>query len=179
MLAIAGRRRDPVLPDVPTFSEAGLADFRVSQWFGLFAPRGTPESVLDIMHGAVQAALAAPQIEAQWDKQGARVELESRAEFARFVTADTATAVGYFEALGLPPTTEAGLASAPVQADSYTAAWSEQITATARPNPFWPYAESAQMEKLLAEEVQAVMIGSASAGDALGRAAEAIGKLVG
>lgn len=84
-LAIAGRRRDPVLPDVPTFTEAGVADFRVSQWFGLFAPRGTPESVLDIMHGAVQAALADPQIEAQWDKQGARVELESRAEFTRFV----------------------------------------------------------------------------------------------
>lgn len=84
-LAIAGRRRDPVLPNVPTFTEAGLADFRVSQWFGLFAPRGTPESVLDIMHGAVQAALAEPQIEAQWDKQGARVELESRAEFTRFV----------------------------------------------------------------------------------------------
>lgn len=85
VLAIAGRRRDPVLPDVPTFGEAGLADFRVSQWFGLFAPRGTPEAVLDIMHGAVQAALAEPQIEAQWDKQGARVELESRAEFTRFV----------------------------------------------------------------------------------------------
>jgi tripartite-type tricarboxylate transporter receptor subunit TctC len=85
VLAIAGRRRDPVLPDVPTFSEAGLADFRVSQWFGLFAPRGTPDAVLDIMHGAVQAVLSDPQIEAQWDKQGARVELESRAEFARFV----------------------------------------------------------------------------------------------
>jgi tripartite-type tricarboxylate transporter receptor subunit TctC len=85
VLAIAGRRRDPVLPDVPTFSEAGLADFRVSQWFGLFAPRGTPEAVLDIMHGAVQAALADPRIEALWGRQGARVELESRAEFARFV----------------------------------------------------------------------------------------------
>jgi tripartite-type tricarboxylate transporter receptor subunit TctC len=85
VLAIAGRRRDPVLPNVPTFSEAGLADFRVSQWFGLFAPRGTPEAILDIMHGAVQAALAEPQIDAQWDKQGARVELESRAEFTRFV----------------------------------------------------------------------------------------------
>ncbi|MFO1162822.1 MAG: tripartite tricarboxylate transporter substrate binding protein [Reyranellaceae bacterium] len=85
VLAIAGRRRDPVLPNVPTFTEAGLADFRVSQWFGLFAPRGTPEPVLDIVHGTLQAALAEPQIEAQWDKQGARVELESRADFARFV----------------------------------------------------------------------------------------------
>lgn len=90
VLAIAGRRRDPVLPEVPTFSEAGLADFRVSQWFGLFAPRGTPESVVDIMHGAVQAALAEPQIEAQWNKQGARVELESRVEFARFVAQEIA-----------------------------------------------------------------------------------------
>lgn len=104
---------------------------------------------------------------------------DGAAEFARFLTSDPATTVGYFEALSLPPTTEAGLASPAVQADSYTATWTQSITSTARPNPFWPYAESAQMEKLLAEEVQAVMIGSASAQDALGRAAEAIGKLVG
>jgi tripartite-type tricarboxylate transporter receptor subunit TctC len=85
VLAIAGRRRDVNLPDVPTFEEAGLSDFRVTQWFGLFAPRGTSEAILAAMHGAVQKALDSTQIETQWAKQGARVELESRAEFAQFV----------------------------------------------------------------------------------------------
>ena len=85
VLAIANRRREALLPDVPTMHEAGLADFRISTWFGLFAPRRTPEPILDRLHGAVQAALAADDVKRVWAEQGARVELESRADFTRFV----------------------------------------------------------------------------------------------
>ncbi len=84
-LAVANRRREPMLPDVPTMQEAGLADFRVTTWFGLFAPRHTPDAILDRLHDAVQAALAEEAIRTLWVEQGARVELESRADFARFV----------------------------------------------------------------------------------------------
>jgi tripartite-type tricarboxylate transporter receptor subunit TctC len=85
LLAVAGRRRDALLPDVPTFAEAGLPDFLVSQWFGLFAPKRTPDPILDRMHGAVQAALSDEQIRRIWAEHGARVESESRADFTRFV----------------------------------------------------------------------------------------------
>ncbi|MFO1160344.1 MAG: tripartite tricarboxylate transporter substrate binding protein [Reyranellaceae bacterium] len=85
VLAIAGRRREPVLPEVPTFQEAGLADFRVVLWVGLFAPVQTPASILDRMHSVVQAALASDEVKQAWAEQGARVEPESRAEFGRFV----------------------------------------------------------------------------------------------
>jgi tripartite-type tricarboxylate transporter receptor subunit TctC len=84
-LAVANRRREPVLPDVPTMQEAGLADFRVTTWFGLFAPKATPSAILDRLHGAVQGALDEEAIKRAWVEQGARVELESRADFARFV----------------------------------------------------------------------------------------------
>jgi tripartite-type tricarboxylate transporter receptor subunit TctC len=84
-LAIPGRRREAILPGVPTFDEAGLGDFRAAAWFALFAPRRTPEAVLDRMHGAVQEALARDDIKALWAEQGAKVELESRADFGRFV----------------------------------------------------------------------------------------------
>jgi multiple sugar transport system substrate-binding protein len=104
---------------------------------------------------------------------------DAAAAFAKFLTSDQATTVGYFEALSLPPTTDAGLAAAPVQADAYTATWSGEITRYARPNPFWPYAESAEMERLLGEQVQAVLIGSASGQEAMQKAGEAIGKLIG
>jgi tripartite-type tricarboxylate transporter receptor subunit TctC len=87
-IATAGRRREALLPDVPTMAEAGLADFRASSWDGLFAPRGTPEPVLDRMHAAVQAALGSEAIHRLWAEQGAKVELESRADFARFVGAE-------------------------------------------------------------------------------------------
>lgn len=84
-LAVANRRREPVLPDVPTMQEAGLADFRVTTWFGVFAPKATPDAILDRLHGAVQGALDEDAIKRAWVEQGARVELESRADFARFV----------------------------------------------------------------------------------------------
>ncbi len=88
-LAVAGRRREPLLPDVPTMQEAGLADFRAVSWDGLFAPKRTPDAILDRMHGAVQAALAMPEIRKSWIEQGGRVDPESRAEFARFVGEET------------------------------------------------------------------------------------------
>lgn len=85
VLGVAGRRREPMLPDVPTMDEAGLKDFRAVAWFALFAPKRTSVAVLDRMHGAVQAALAADDVKAAWAEQGAKVELESRADFGRFV----------------------------------------------------------------------------------------------
>ncbi|MDI1283587.1 MAG: tripartite tricarboxylate transporter substrate binding protein [Reyranella sp.] len=88
-LAVANRRREPLLPDVPTAHEAGLADFRITTWFGLFAPARTPGAVLDRLHGAVQEALANEDVKRLWQEQGAKVEPESRADFARFVTQDT------------------------------------------------------------------------------------------
>lgn len=88
-LAVASRRRDALLPDVPTMHEAGLIDFRMATWFGLFAPRRTPAAVLDLLHGAVQDALVADDVRKLWAGQGARVELESRAEFADFVARET------------------------------------------------------------------------------------------
>ncbi|MPZ31551.1 MAG: tripartite tricarboxylate transporter substrate binding protein [Rhodospirillales bacterium] len=88
-LAVASRRREALLPDVPTMDEAGLANFRATIWFGLFAPRKTPDAILDRLHAATQAALEEEKIKAMWIEQGARVEPESRADFARFVAADS------------------------------------------------------------------------------------------
>ena len=85
VLATAGRRREALLPDVPTADEAGLKDFRAIAWFALFAPHGTPVAILDRLHGAVQETLRSDAIRQSWAEQGAKVELESRSDFARFV----------------------------------------------------------------------------------------------
>lgn len=84
-LAVAGRRREALLPDVPTMDEAGVRDFRAGTWFGLFAPKLTPVSILDRLHAAAQAALGSDEVKRVWAEQGAKVELESRADFTRFV----------------------------------------------------------------------------------------------
>ena len=90
VLGIAGRRREPLLPGVPTMSDAGLPDFRVGSWDALFAPRGTPAPILDRMHDVVQEALADPKVKRVWEEQGAKVEFESRADFTRFVDREIA-----------------------------------------------------------------------------------------
>jgi tripartite-type tricarboxylate transporter receptor subunit TctC len=102
-LAVAGRRREPLLTDVPTFDEAGLADFRAISWDGLFAPRATPVPVLDRLHAAVQKALGSETLRRQWAERGARVELESRAEFANFVAQDVARWSAVIRAAGIKP----------------------------------------------------------------------------
>ena len=84
-LAVINRRRDAQLPDVPTAHEAGLADFRMTTWFGLFAPIRTPDAVLDRTHAAVQRALGSDEVKRLWAEHGAKVELESRADFANFI----------------------------------------------------------------------------------------------
>ena len=85
VLAIAGRRREALLPDVPTMHEEGLTDFRVVAWVGLFAGKRTPAPILDRMHAAVGTALQSDAIKQSWAEQGAKVEPESRADFQKFV----------------------------------------------------------------------------------------------
>ena len=102
-LAIAGRRREPLLPDVPTFKETGFGDFRAISWDGLFAPKGTPAAILDRLHAAVQKALASETVKRQWAERGARVELESRGDFAMFVARDSARWSAVIKAAGIKP----------------------------------------------------------------------------
>ncbi|WP_435737948.1 extracellular solute-binding protein [Cellulosimicrobium sp. PMB13] len=101
------------------------------------------------------------------------------AEFAQWLTSDEKVTVDYFSALGLPPTTEAGLASAPVQDDEFTRVFGERITATATPNPFWVYPQYAQVETAIAEQVQAALVGQKDPATAMKDAGEAAQKLIG
>lgn len=98
--------------------------------------------------------------------------------FAQWLTSDQAATGEFFAKLSLPPTTEQGLASAAVANDPFTKAFSERITKTAGQNPFWRFPEYAQMETVIAEQVQAVLIGSASPADAMTTAGEQVQALV-
>lgn len=103
---------------------------------------------------------------------------DSAAEFARFLTTDRTTTVDYFEQTALPPTTTAALADQAVADDEFTASWTERITATAKPSPFWAYPRYAQMETAVAEQVQAVLVGKASPAEAMRQAGTDVQRLV-
>ena len=64
-LGVAGPRRLSVLPEVPTFAEAGLADIEALVWNGILAPAGTPAPVIAVLHREIARALASPDVREQ------------------------------------------------------------------------------------------------------------------
>jgi len=61
-LAVAGAQRSPALPDVPTLAEAGLHDYAVEPWFGVYGPAGLPAPVVHRLEQALAQALADPTV---------------------------------------------------------------------------------------------------------------------
>jgi len=60
--AIATKNRMTVAPEIPTADEAGLPGFHISNWYGLFAPKGTPKLIIDRLNSAAVRALAEPAV---------------------------------------------------------------------------------------------------------------------
>jgi tripartite-type tricarboxylate transporter receptor subunit TctC len=62
VLAVTGRARSPYLPDVPTVAEAGVPGYQYYAWFGLWAPKKTPQPIIEKLHAEVVKALADPAV---------------------------------------------------------------------------------------------------------------------
>jgi tripartite-type tricarboxylate transporter receptor subunit TctC len=71
ILAVAHPNRTRSLPDVPTMAEAGFPGLEFSQWYALFAPAGTPDSVIQKLNAANKVALANPEVQKSLDAQSA------------------------------------------------------------------------------------------------------------
>jgi tripartite-type tricarboxylate transporter receptor subunit TctC len=84
-LAVSTRERSPALPEVPTAIESGFKDYDVVGWFGLMAPAGTPEAIVNQLSADTRKALATPAVKDFSIKQGAGIVGSSPAEFDRFV----------------------------------------------------------------------------------------------
>lgn len=69
-LAVTGAERVAALPKVPTMGEAGISDFVVSAWFGVYAPAGTPEPVVARLNKAIVDIVATPAMRETLSKQG-------------------------------------------------------------------------------------------------------------
>ena len=88
-LATTGDKRLSALPAVPTFQEAGLPKYKVVNWFGLAAPKGTPAAIVSKLQAEVKKALMDPALVAQLSKQGAEPGGMPSADFASFVDKET------------------------------------------------------------------------------------------
>jgi len=84
-LGTGGAKRSPVLPDVPTIAEAGVPGYVADNWWGLAAPAGLPKPLIDKLYAATQAALKAPELQAQFEREGAATVEMSTAEFGEYI----------------------------------------------------------------------------------------------
>jgi tripartite-type tricarboxylate transporter receptor subunit TctC len=82
--------RLPALPDVPTFAEAGIPGFQLKIWFGILAPAGTPQPIVDKLSAEIARVLAAPSIREKLVSQGADPFPNDPAQFAELLRADKA-----------------------------------------------------------------------------------------
>jgi tripartite-type tricarboxylate transporter receptor subunit TctC len=89
-LAVAGKRRSPVFPDLPTVSESGVPGFEISQWYGYFAPAKTPRNIVNRLNAEINAVLKDPQIVRKFTDDGADIVTDTPEEFGHFVEADIA-----------------------------------------------------------------------------------------
>ena len=70
-LGTGGAKRNPVLPDVPTIAEAGVPGYVADNWWGIVAPAGTPQEIVDRLYKDIQAVLMSPELKAAFDREGA------------------------------------------------------------------------------------------------------------
>jgi tripartite-type tricarboxylate transporter receptor subunit TctC len=84
-LGTGGLKRNPVLPDVPTIAEAGVPGYEAVNWWGIVAPAGTPQAIIDKLHKDIAAVQASPEVQKQFSTEGAEIVQMSPAEFGTFM----------------------------------------------------------------------------------------------
>ncbi|NDP40668.1 MAG: Twin-arginine translocation pathway signal [Rhodoferax sp.] len=83
IVAVLGGQRQAALPDVPTFAELGLAGFEDVPYYGIFAPKGTPQAVIDKLSAAVAKVIALPEVRERLTAMGLAVGYMTSAQLAR------------------------------------------------------------------------------------------------
>lgn len=84
-LAIAGPKRSPLLPQVPTLKELGVEGVDVQQWYGIFAPAKTPKATVDLLNKALNQVLKDKDTIKRIEDQGADVETSTPDQFGQLV----------------------------------------------------------------------------------------------
>lgn len=104
-LAYTGTKRSPDLPDLPTMIESGFPQlvFNPDVWTAISAPAGTPAAIVNRLHGAVNEALAMPELKASFAKFGFDIVTKPLAELEAFMAAEAVKWPPVVKAAGLKP----------------------------------------------------------------------------
>ena len=102
-VGLASKERSPVVPDVPTMAELGLADFDVGTWTGLVGPKGMPADVVQKINAAVSEVVNDPAVKKRLVDEGAEIRLMTPAEFGSFMRQENARWVKVVKDVGITP----------------------------------------------------------------------------
>ncbi len=103
IVATIGAKRQALLPQVPTFTELGFANLDDLPYYGVFAPVGTPQPVIDRFGDALAKVLAMPDVKQKLTTMGLTVAYEPQGQFAGRVRSYTQTWAGIIKASGFTP----------------------------------------------------------------------------
>jgi len=87
-LAISSRSRSPLLPNVPTLDELGVAGYEATTWTGIFVPAGTAQPVVARLGAALRKAMAGDAVRERYRSMGVEVMDMNQSDFAAYVRAD-------------------------------------------------------------------------------------------
>jgi tripartite-type tricarboxylate transporter receptor subunit TctC len=88
-IAVSTRERSPLVPDLPGMKEAGLPEYNLEFWYGMFVPAGTPPAIARKIHDATVAAMQQPSVKAALAREGTEVSLSGSPEqFSAFLVED-------------------------------------------------------------------------------------------
>lgn len=87
-LAVASSKRNPALPQVPTFDEQGVPNLYASSWYGLMGPAGMPAAMVQQLNAATNEVLRSPELLARMQELGAEVGGGSPDDYAQFIQAE-------------------------------------------------------------------------------------------
>ena len=87
-LMVSGNKRNAALPDVPSAAEVGLPDYTVTTWYGLWAPKGTPDDAQARIVEEVRKAVQSEELKAIWASQGAEFPNYTPQQFGAFVSSE-------------------------------------------------------------------------------------------
>ena len=102
-IAITSKKRSPLLPNVPTFAEAGYPKVEVLNWQGLIAPKGTPKAIIDKLNAAANEALKDPQLRELMLSQGNEIGGGTPADFAALIKAESSKWSAVVKAANIKP----------------------------------------------------------------------------
>jgi tripartite-type tricarboxylate transporter receptor subunit TctC len=101
-VATTGKERSPFLTGVPTVAQAGVQGYEVVSWNGVFAPRGTPTEIIDLLNKSIREIVATPEVKQRYAELGIEAKASTPGELKARLTGDIGKWAAVIERAGIP-----------------------------------------------------------------------------